>query len=40
VQEFGAIEHAPPPVVMDEYNSDWDSLYPFSNVRLVSVLHR
>ncbi|KIM39558.1 hypothetical protein M413DRAFT_447037 [Hebeloma cylindrosporum] len=31
VHEFGAIEHVPPPVVMDEYNSDWDSLYPFSN---------
>ncbi|TFK34083.1 hypothetical protein BDQ12DRAFT_690347, partial [Crucibulum laeve] len=30
VQEFGTADVAPIPVVMDDYNSDWDSLYPFS----------
>lgn len=32
VNEFGATtDVVPTPVVMDEYNSDWDSLYPFSS---------
>ncbi|TFK20267.1 hypothetical protein FA15DRAFT_673638 [Coprinopsis marcescibilis] len=30
VREFGTTEHAPAPVVMNDHNSDWDSLYPFS----------
>ncbi|KAJ3517001.1 hypothetical protein NLJ89_g779 [Agrocybe chaxingu] len=30
VHEFGTTEHAPAPVHMNGYNSDWDSLYPFS----------
>ncbi|KAF6747109.1 hypothetical protein DFP72DRAFT_614406 [Ephemerocybe angulata] len=30
VKEFGTSEYAPKPVVMNDHNSDWDSLYPFS----------
>ncbi|PPQ63101.1 hypothetical protein CVT24_005812 [Panaeolus cyanescens] len=30
VQNFGTTDAAPAPVVMDDYNGDWDSLYPFS----------
>ncbi|KIJ96005.1 hypothetical protein K443DRAFT_134254 [Laccaria amethystina LaAM-08-1] len=30
VKDFGATDVAPTPVVMDDYNSDWDTLYPFS----------
>ncbi|KAF9475846.1 hypothetical protein BDN70DRAFT_953709 [Pholiota conissans] len=30
IQEFGTTSIDPVPVVMDDYNSDWDSLYPFS----------
>jgi hypothetical protein len=32
VKDFGATDVAPTPVVMDDYNSDWDTLYPFSTV--------
>jgi len=32
VTDFGATDVAPTPVVMDDYNSDWDSLHPFSIV--------
>ena len=31
-EEFGAIGYIPTPVIMDGYNNDWDSLYPFSAV--------
>ncbi|KAF8972707.1 hypothetical protein BDZ97DRAFT_1649998 [Flammula alnicola] len=30
VREFGTTDVDPVPVVMDDYNSDWDPLYPFS----------
>ena len=44
VKDFGATDVAPSPVVMDDYNSDWDSLYPFSSVSfwlgLCSLLQR
>ncbi|RXW13262.1 hypothetical protein EST38_g12592, partial [Candolleomyces aberdarensis] len=30
VREFGTTDHAPAPVIMNDHNSDWDSLYPFS----------
>ncbi|KAJ3539089.1 hypothetical protein NMY22_g4892 [Coprinellus aureogranulatus] len=30
VREFGTSDHAPAPVGMNDHNSDWDSLYPFS----------
>lgn len=29
-EEFGATGYVPTPVIMDDYNSDWDLLYPFS----------
>ncbi|KAF8806834.1 hypothetical protein BYT27DRAFT_7167035 [Phlegmacium glaucopus] len=29
-QEFGATGNIPAPVIMDDYNSDWDLLYPYS----------
>jgi len=32
VQEFGVSEQLAVPIVMDDYNSDWDPLYPFSAV--------
>jgi hypothetical protein len=38
IQEFGMADehvHALEPVVVDDYNTDWDHLYPFSAVRLV-----
>ncbi|KDR80962.1 hypothetical protein GALMADRAFT_1358006, partial [Galerina marginata CBS 339.88] len=31
VSEFGALDYEPAPVIMDGYNSDWDTLYPFSS---------
>lgn len=31
-KEFGNADVKPIPVVMDDYNSDWDSIYPFSAV--------
>jgi hypothetical protein len=31
---FGADGVPPKAVVMDDWNSDWDTLYPFSAVRL------
>lgn len=31
-EEFGAIGYMPAPVIMDDYNSDWDLLYPYSAV--------
>lgn len=31
-EEFGAIGYIPTPVIMDDYNNDWDLLYPFSAV--------
>ena len=39
IDEFGAphvrgLTDVLVPVVMDEYTSDWDIIYPFSNVRL------
>ena len=44
VKDFGVTDVAPSPVVMDDYNSDWDSLYPFSSVSfwlgLCSLLQR
>jgi hypothetical protein len=30
VKEFSTTDVAPRPLVMSDYNSDWDSLYPFS----------
>ena len=36
VKDFGATDVAPSPVVMDDYNSDWDSLYPFSSVSFLA----
>jgi len=29
-EEFGATGDMPAPVIMDDYNNDWDILYPFS----------
>lgn len=37
-KEFAATERSPTPVVMDDYNSDWDSLYPFSSVRSIHCM--
>lgn len=31
-KEFGLAGTNAVPVVMDDYNGDWDSLYPFSSV--------
>ena len=33
-QEFGVDGAPPKAIVMDDYNNDWDTLYPFSAVRL------
>jgi len=40
VKEFGTTDVAPAPVVMDDYNSDWDSIYPFSAVSCSNLLYR
>jgi hypothetical protein len=34
---FGADGVPPKAVVMDDWNSDWDTLYPFSAVRLQNI---
>ena len=31
-EEFGATGYIPTPIIMDEYNNDWDPIYPFSAV--------
>ena len=32
-QRFGAPDSGPVPVVMNDWNPDWDTVYPFSAVR-------
>ena len=34
--EFGAAGVRPQPIVMDDWNPDWDVIYPVSSVRLSS----
>lgn len=36
IQEFGNYTHVLEPVVVDDDNTDWDHLYPFSAVRSCS----
>lgn len=37
--EFVKTEETPVPIVMDESNPDWESLYPFSGVRHMTSFH-
>jgi len=37
--KFGADDVLPKAIIMDDYNNDWDTLYPFSTVRISPFSH-